>query len=38
MHVALIAIMIAAGAAISAYVAQRGEAVPVPVRVKRRRD
>ena len=38
MHVALIATMIAAGAAISAYVAQRGDAVLIPVRIKRRRD
>ena len=38
MHVALIATMVTAGAVISAYVAQRGDAVLVPVRIKRRRD
>ena len=39
MHVvALIATMIAAGAAISAYVAQCGDARLVPVRIKRRPD
>lgn len=35
--VALIATMVAAGAAVSAYVAQCGDAALVPVRIKRRR-
>ena len=39
MHVvALIATMITAGAVVSAYVAQRGDAALVPIRIKRRRD
>ena len=38
MHViALIAIMVSTGAAVSAFIAQRGDAGLVPVRVKRRR-
>ena len=36
--VAMIATMIAAAAAVSAYVAQCGDAMLVPVRVKRRRS
>ena len=39
MHfVALVGTMIAVGAAVSAFVAQRGDAALVPVRIKRRRD
>ncbi len=39
MHVvALIATLISLGAAISAFVAQRGDIALVPVRIKRRRD
>ncbi len=39
MHVvALIATMIAAGAAVSAYVAQRGESALIPIRIKPRLD